>query len=301
MEGGDVSVVRTVKNVSPRWVRDSADQLTRRIGVMTSSRRSLPDYLIIGSKRGGTTSLYNYLLRHPGVMRMFPSSRDLKSTDYFFRRGKPEAWYRSHFPTDSERRRQADELGYAPVCGEASPYYCWDPRVAAFAREVAPEVKSILLMRDPVRRAWSHYQERVQNGVEPLSFLDALDVEDQRLESERTRMAQDPTYYSTTFDWYGYRSRGQYVDQVENWQAHFPDGQLLVLRSEDLYSDTQATFDRVCSFLGLPVMEMPTRKTFNATWRTKDDVPADARERLSAHFEPYNARLEQLLGIELGW
>lgn len=301
MKGGNMSVVRSIKDSSPRWVRDSADRVTRRLGIMTSSRRTLPDYLIIGSKRGGTTSLYNYLLRHPGVMRMFPASRDLKSTDYFFHRGRSETWYRSHFPTQRERERRADDLGYAPVSGEASPYYCWDPRVAEFAREVAPAVKSILLMRDPVRRAWSHYQERVQNGVEPLDFLGALRAEDARLAEERHRMMQDPTYYSTTFDWYGYRSRGEYLSQIENWRTHFPDDQLLVLRSEDLYADTQATFDKVCAFLQLPAFEMPTRKTFNATWRTTDDVPSDAREILTAHFAPHNARLEQFLGFELGW
>jgi len=109
--------------------------------MLTSRARTLPDYLIIGSKRGGTTSLYNYLLRHPGVMRMFPESRDLKSTDYFFSRGRSVAWYRSHFPTEVERRRAERDLGYAPVCGEASPYYCWDPRVAPFVREVAPDIR----------------------------------------------------------------------------------------------------------------------------------------------------------------
>jgi len=296
-----MDLVRTVKDRSPRWVRDAADGVTRRYGILTSARRSLPDYLIIGSKRGGTTSLYNYLLRHPGVMRMFPSSRDLKSTDYFFRRGRGEAWYRSHFPTDAERSRRAEEIGYSPVVGEASPYYCWDPRVAQFARETAPQVKSILLMRDPVRRAWSHYQERVQNGVEPLTFMDALAAEDDRLAGEREKMAADPGYYSTAFDWYPYKSRGDYLPQIENWLAHFPSNQLLVLRSEDLYSKTQDTFDKVCAFLGLPRVEMATRKTFNATWRTKDDVPEDARELLTEHFAKRNAQLEEFLGTGLGW
>lgn len=296
-----MSVVTRIKSASPRWVRTAADQATRTVGIAGAAHRTLPDYLIIGSKRGGTTSLYNYLLRHPGVMRMFPASRDLKSTDYFFRRGRSQAWYRSHFPTVGERRRAQARLGYAPVCGEASPYYCWDPRVAAFAREVAPEVKSILLLRDPVRRAWSHYQERVQNGVEPLGFADALRAEEDRLAGERERMSADSTYYSTSFDWYGYRGRGEYLPQIENWLAHFPRSQLLLLRSEDLYSDTQATFDRVCEYLGLPTITMPTTKTFNATWRTSDPVPPEARALLAESFEVPNARLSEFTGIELAW
>lgn len=296
-----VDLVRDIKEKSPRWVRDSADRLTRQFGLVTSGRRTLPDYLIIGTKRGGTTSLYNYMLRHPGVMRMFPASRDVKSTDYFFHRGRSESWYRSHFPTETERGRLSEELGYAPVCGEASPYYCWDPRTASFVREVAPEVKAILLVRDPVKRAWSHYQERVQNGVEPLSFDDALRAEDDRLAGERERMEADPGYFSTAFDWYSYRTRGEYLSQIQNWCAHFPREQLLVLRAEDLYGDTQVTFDQVCTFLGLPTVEMATQKKFNATWRTTDDTPEAARDRLTEHFEEHNARLEEFLGRRLFW
>lgn len=300
--GEDVSIVRRVKDASPRWMRDTADRISRQYGLATSGRRTLPDYLIIGTKRGGTTSLYNYLLRHPGVMRMFPESRDLKSTDFFFRRGEHSVgWYTSHFPTTSERTRLASRLGYQPVCGEASPYYCWDPRIASYAREVAPDIKAIMLVRDPVRRAWSHFQERVQNGVEPLTFADALRAEDDRLEGERERMASNPGYYSTAFDWYSYRSRGEYLPQIENWLKHFPASQLLVIRSEDLYADTQNTFDRVSTFLRLPTMQMPTRKTFNATWRTKDDVPAEARGILARHYAEHNERLAQFLGRQMDW
>ncbi len=296
-----MSFARDIKDMSPRWVRSSADFLTREYGLLTSGQRTPPDFVIIGTKRGGTTSLFNYLVQHPGVIRMFPGSRDLKSTDFFFRRGQSEAWYRSHFPRRSDRLRRADELGYAPVCGEASPYYCWDPRVAGFARELAPDVKAILLVRNPVKRAWSHFQERVQNGVEPMNFEDALHMEDERLAGELEKMLEDPTYYSSTYDWYSYRSRGEYLPQIENWLAHFPREQLLILRSEDLYRETQTTFDRVCGFLGLPTVAMPTQQTFNATWRTSEAPPASARDALQAYFLDHNARLEAFLGTPLDW
>ena len=294
-------LVRSVKDRSPRWVRSSADQVTRQFGILTSAQRGLPDYLIIGAKRAGTTSLHNYVLQHPGVVRMFPASRDLKSTDFFFSRARSETWYRSHFVTTRTKRQLQEQLGYPPVTGEASPYYCWDPRVAGFVREVAPQVKAVMLIRDPVKRAWSHYQERVQNRVEPLSFDDALRAEDGRLAGERERMAEDPAYYSTAFDWYSYRSRGEYLHQIENWCKHFPPEQLLVIRAEDLYTDTQNAFDRVCAFLGLPPIPMPTRRTFNATWRTKEEMPRRTAKQLHEHFAPFNAALQEYLHTDLGW
>lgn len=296
-----VDLARGIKNRSPEWVRASANRVTRQFGLATSSRRSLPDYAIIGAKRAGTTSLHNYMLRHPGVLRMYPKARDLKSTDFFFSRGRSIAWYRSHFVTHAQKQKVFDRLGYVPVTGEASPYYCWDPRVAPYAREVAPELKAIMLIRDPVKRAWSHYQERVQNGVEPLSFEDALRAEEGRLEGERDRMEQDPTYYSSAFDWYSYRARGEYLEQIKNWHAHFPPEQLLVIRAEDLYTQTQATFDRVCSFLGLPPVRMATTKTFNATWRTKERIPPESEALLEEYFAPLNRRLGEYLKMDLDW
>lgn len=297
-----MKLVSSAHKAAPRWLKDVANVSTRRYGMLTAGDRPMPDYLIVGAKRAGTTSLFNYLVRHPGVLQMFPQVRGTKSTDFFFPgSGRSERWYRSHFATERYRRRRARELGYRPLSGEASPYYVWDPRIAPVVRAAAPDVRAILLLREPVRRAWSHYQERVQNGVEPLSFRDALDAEEERLAGVRERMAADPTYYSTAFDFHSYRSRGDYLPQIRNWLEHFPAEQLLVLRAEDLYGDTQTTFDQVCDFLRLPRIEMPTRSSFNATWRTRDLPPEAEAAELAEWFAPRNAALEEFLGRDLGW
>lgn len=291
-----------LKSKSPTWLKDIANTATRSWALMTSADRPMPDYLIIGCKRGGTTSLFNYLVRHPGVMHMYPQIRGMKSTDYFFKPdGHDERWYRSHFPSERYRRRLARDLGYRAQAGEASPYYVWDPRVAAKVRATAPDVRSILLLREPVRRAWSHYQERVQNGVEPLSFAQALEAEDARLDGELDRMSADPSYYSAAHDFYSYRTRGDYAPQIRNWLTAFPREQLLVLFAEDLYRDTQGTFDEVCDFLALPRMQMPTKKSFNATWRTKDLPPEAEAARLREFYTPLRADLERLVERPVPW
>jgi len=84
----------------------------RRVGMVTAASRTLPDYLVAGTKKGGTTSLANWLVQHPGVMRMFPKAQRHKSAHYFdtnFANGLP--WYRSHFPTESARARLEATLG----------------------------------------------------------------------------------------------------------------------------------------------------------------------------------------------
>jgi hypothetical protein len=289
-----------IKDAAPRWMKDAGDLVTRSYAKGTVGARPTPDFLIVGAKRGGTTSLYNYLLMHPGVLGLFPQVRGKKSTDYFFKeRGRGELWYRSHFHTESYRNLLSRKLGYRPISGEASPYYLWDPRIAMQVRAVAPDIKAIALLRDPVERAYSHYQERVQNGVEPLSFEAALAAEDARLEGEFGKMAADSRYYSTAHDFYTYRARGVYLPQLQNWHRAFPEGQLLVLRSEDMYDDVQGVFNRVCDFLGIPPYGLPTTKTFNASARST--MPEAAREELTSYYAPHNKELADYLQRDPLW
>lgn len=289
------------KDRFPRWAKDVANRTSRSFGLATSSWRPPPDFLIIGAKRGGTTSLFNYLLMHPGVLGLFPQVRTKKSTDFFFTSGATsDRWYRSHFHTTAYRSFLRRRLGYTPLGGEASPHYVWDPRIAERARRHAPSARAILLLRDPVQRAWSHYQERRANGVETLSFEQALDVEEERTAGELERMLSDPGYYSPAYDWYSYHQRGIYLPQLRNWLASFPAEQLLVLRSEDMYEDVQGVYDQVCAYLQLPGFDLPTTVTFNASGAGAE-MSSAARRRLCASLAPHVAELETFLGRDLRW
>lgn len=289
-----------LKQRSPRWSRDAAILATRAFGRVTAPARSVPDFLVVGTKRGGTTSLFNYLMMHPGVLGLFPRTRQQKSTDYYFQhQSQGDRWYRSNFHTHLFRNGMERRLGYAPMSGEASPYYIWDPRIAAAAYRTNPSLKAIMLLRNPVDRAFSHWQERVPHGIEPLGFADALAAEPERLSGELERMLADPAYHSDAHDWYSYRSRGLYQPQLENWRSVFPAEQLLVVRSEDMYADVQGVVDEVCAFLGLPRHALPTTKTFNASKRLP--IPEECREELAAYYRPHNEELERYLGRSLGW
>lgn len=295
-------MLSTLNSIAPKWLKNLANRVTRGWAVATSRDRPLPDFLIIGCKRGGTTSLFNYLVDHPGVLRMYPLSRGLKSTDFFFKRqGRSVRWYRSHFASERYRRRLGRRLGYRPVSGEASPYYVWDPRVAARVREVAPEVKCILLLRDPVKRAWSHYQERRQNHTEPLSFAHALELENARLAGELERMHAQPEYFSEAYDFYPYRQRGVYAPQIRNWLEHFPREQLLIIYAEDLYTRTVETFSAVCDFLGIPTAEMATTEGYNSMPGSKDRPPQDVVDSLRDFYRPLQPEVEELVGRPAPW
>lgn len=289
-----------LKQHAPKWLREAGKPILRGAGVLSSPLRELPDFLIIGTKRGGTTSLWNYLLQHPDVLPMFPADLNLKSPHYFYwhyRRGP--AWYRAHFATTATKSRHQRSTGVRPVSGEASPYYLYNEYVPRRVAELMPDVKLVVMLRDPVRRAYSHYWERVDQGVERLSFEDALRAEAGRIAGERERMNADPLYYSRAHDWYTYRDRGVYAPQLRRWFNHFPREQFVILASEDFYADPGAVVDVVTTHLGVRTISIPTRIRHN--YRPAPPIPPDAAAELTEFYRPHNAALYELLGRDFNW
>lgn len=248
-------------------------------------RGRLPDFVIIGAQRCGTTSLYAYLAGHPGVAPA--EEKEIHFFDLNWHRGV--RWYRDRFPSRGLRRLRT---------GEASPYYVFHPHAPSRVAEVLPEARLLLMLRDPVDRAFSHYKLGRAQGWETLSFEDAIDREPERLAGEVDRMLEDPSYRSFAHQHYSYLARGRYVEHLPPWLDRFGD-RLLVLRSEDLYQDPAPVLARVLAFLDLE--DTPARAL--AALNVSDPVVLDAptRRRLAEHFRPYNRRLEELLGRELGW
>jgi Sulfotransferase family len=287
------------KDLAPRRVKDLANVGTRAYGVATARWRPHPDFLIVGAKRGGTTSLWNYLVGHPQVLPMFPSVRGLKSNAYFFEhRHRGDRWYRSHFHATAYRRWKQRRLGPV-VTGEASPYYMYGPHVPELIVRRMPGVRLIMLLRDPVARAYGHYQERVQQGVEHLPFEAALAAEPARLDGEWERMAADPSYYSRAHDFFSYRDRGIYLPQLTRIFACFPRDRVLIVRSEDLYVDQDAVFGAVCRFLD--IAPVPISKPARHNYIPRSPIPAGARRELAGFYAPHNAALYRYLGRDFSW
>ena len=256
--------------------------------LLTSPLRKLPDYAIIGAQKCGTTFLHRVLGWHPNVEPA--SAKEIHYFDLNFGRGIN--WYKSHFPLSPVKERRF-------ITGEASPYYLFHPHAAARMAQTAPKVRLILLLRDPVDRAYSHYQHRVRKGIETLSFEEALEAEEQRLRGELEKMMVDELYNSYNHQHFSYVSRGVYIDQIKDWSHHFGDDHMLVVQSKDLFDYPSRTLQRILTFLDLPRW---TPKVFRV--RTEDryePMSPATRERLAEYFEPHNRRLYEYLDEDFGW
>jgi hypothetical protein len=251
---------------------------------------ALPDFVIIGAQKGGTTSLYRLLRQHPYVR---PAAR--KELHYFsFRFDRGLDWYRSCFPAP----RQENERN--TITGEASPYYLFHPHAPRRMAEAVPRARLIALLRNPVDRAYSHYQMIVGFGQEPLTFEEALAAEEARLSGEKAKMLVDHRYHSFAHQYFSYLSRGIYVDQLIHFLKFFSDEQMLVLKSEDFFERTPETLKLVLDFLGLPEWE-PKAWKINLKGKYDQAMDPATRRHLEEYFEPHNRRLYECLGVDLGW
>jgi hypothetical protein len=255
-------------------------------GRATAAIRPLPDFLILGAQKAGTTALYAYLRRHPDITG--PAWKEVSFFDRHYARG--ESWYRGNFPNTLRARG---------LVGEASPSYLFHPQAPERVAALVPDAKLVVLVRNPVDRAFSHYQHEVALGREPLAFDDALAAEDERLRGEEERMRADPAYFSHAWWNYTYRARGRYAEQLERWLAVFPREQLLVVPSEDLLLEPERAYARVLEFLGAEEHRLDSYpRVFE---REYDPMNPETRSRLSEEFAEPNRRLYELLGRDLGW
>jgi hypothetical protein len=264
--------------------------------VATSGFRVLPDFIIIGAPKCGTTSLYQYLSGHPGVAPA--TKKEVRYFDEAFDYGT--RWYRAHFPTLPYRLAVEALTGRRIVVGEASPLYMGYPYVAERVRSLLPGAKLIALLRDPVERAYSGYQMQVRRGKEVLPVAAAIDREAEQLARAVDRLPRRKTSDSPAPKrGRGYLARGIYADQLAAWFRLFPREQFLILSSEDFFRDTSAVFSQVLDFLGLAPWQPARFDRYNAAKYSGLD-PA-TRRRLVEYFAPHNERLYQLVGRDFGW
>jgi hypothetical protein len=256
----------------------------RAYGRATAGFRPLPDFLILGAQKAGTTALYAYLRWHSDITG--PSFKEVSFFDRHYAHG--ERWYRAHMPA---RRRS--------LVGEASPSYLFHPLAPERVASMLPDARLIVLLRNPVDRAFSHYQHEVALGREPLPFEDAIDREEVRMRGEVERMLREPSYFSHAWWNYTYVARGRYAEQLERWFARFPRERLLVLFTEELAADTAGTYRRVLDFLGAGAHDLESYPRIFE--RDYEQMPAGTRARLERLFEEPNRQLSALLNQEPPW
>jgi hypothetical protein len=242
-------------------------------------QRALPDAMIIGAMKSGTSSLHNYLTQHPGVIA--PLRKELHYFDVHYDQG--ERWYRANF----------GRLGEPGLNLDSSPYYLAHPLAPQRAHALVPHARLIVLLRDPVRRAYSHYWHERDKKRETLSFEEAIAAEPARLGDDEQRLARGEIRHSRAHQHFGYLARGRYAEQLERWWRVYPREQTLVLRFEDLAREPMEVLARTLDFLALPRIAQVRLEARNVRRYPPMD-PAIAA-RLREYFEPHEARLQALL------
>jgi hypothetical protein len=264
-----------------------------RARALAGIRHVVPDFLIIGIRKGGTSSLHRYLRHHPYVRG--PAKKEPRFFHAHWERGL--LYYRTFFPLASEQRRFTAAHGRPFVTFEATPSYLYWPEVPERASRVMPHGRFVALLRNPIDRAFSDHHAMTQDGREHRSFADAIDDE-LRLHANGFRPRPVP------LDPDGAHRKllafGCYAEALERWWRHVPEERLLVLVSEDFFADEVGVVRQVVDFLGLPPLEGYDHTPANQG-AYEDRIDPALRSRMQEFFEPHNQRLYELLGRDLGW
>jgi hypothetical protein len=279
------------RSAQVRALRRAGASVLRGWGIATVGLRPPPDFLVIGTKRGGTTSLGRYLFAHPRVASLFPARATPKGVRYLDEHpDRSASWYRSHFATVVVR---GPAVHPRKLAGEATANYLFHPDGATRAADAAPDARILVLVRDPVDRAWSHWRERTRRGLETLGFEEALDAEEERLHAATASGGTGAANVA-------YRGQGRYADLLPPWFERYGRDLVLVLVSEEFYADPGACYAQVLAFLGLPPHDLGGYPAYN--YRPPTEVMrAETRAELDAFYAPENRRLEALLGRPLPW
>ena len=263
---------------------------------LTGGAGMLPGFLIVGGQRCGTTSMTRALCEHPALFNAL-LNQEVHYFDTGYGRGP--AWYRSNFPLQAYARFAARAAGAAPVAFESSPYYMFHPLAAGRISRDLPGVKLLVLVRDPVERAYSAHAHELARGFETEPFERALELEDQRLAGEAERIVSQPGYLSHSHQHHAYLTRGLYADQLERLDKLFGRDRVHVVDSGRFFTDPEPVYDGVLEFLGLHQHGYPVFERHNA--RPRSPMSETLRAKLNDHFLAADERLTGWLGQPPSW
>ena len=290
-----------------RSAKTAGRVVVRSLATATARWRVAPDVVIIGTKRGGTTSLFRDLERHPAMLPLVPSAarlplrENMKGVHYFDSDlDRSLAWYRGHFVTRRTADRRLAAVGDS-FTAEASPYYLFHPLAAERAARMLPaDTLYVALLRDPVERTVSHWSEQTRNGVETLTLRDALAAEDQRVGDDGERLRRGEIAASHAHEQQSYAAQSHYAGSLRRWFDQVGRHNVLVLFSEDYYAAPDTTIGAITDRIGVDPIASDVGEHRNAAPRASvldDDLEAALVER----FRDDVADLTTLLGVTPPW
>lgn len=256
------------------------------LGYFGLKKTKLPDFLIIGAQKGGTTSLFDHLVKHPKI-EMSPNFIDGRffhyysqkevhffNSNFFFKKGI--RWYKSNFNNNKKLQ------------GEKTPNYISDFRAHERMSKVVPDAKLILILRNPIDRAFSAYNHQKQQGV---CWDKIIDIQKQDF-NEIISLNTENLIRTNLI------KRGFYVDQIENLYKYFKPEQVLILISEHMKKDPQVIYNKIFEFLGIESIKIEHKPNIHKR-EYQETMSIDSRKKLEEIYKSYNDRLFKLLGYRI--
>lgn len=272
--------------------------LKHKIRLLNAKNHMLPEFIIIGAQKSGTSTLFNALIKHPNIVG--PTKTEIHYFDLTQNYLKGVDWYKAHFPSNLYRKLIKKLQHRDIITGESSPEYLYLPHAPRRLKQMLPNIKIIVMLRNPVDRAFSHYFHIYRPLKEPLSFEDALAQEEERLKDFYEKMAEDEYYWNQNVVRYSYKQRGLYYDQLKRWLDIFSKDQVFIIQSEEYYRNSLEIYKRVQKFLNLPDF-VPKDFKKRQSYPSYTNMNKETRKKLSSHFVPYNEKLYALIGKKFDW
>lgn len=243
----------------------------------------LPSFVVLGTQKGGTTTLQEQLLRHPQAF--LSDQKELQFFTLHFALGL--AWYERQFAAANPEQH----------CGDITPYYLFHPEVPQRLRQCLPQARLVVVLRDPVERTLSGLFHSIRLGLEPEGVERALALEPSRLQgAEECLRAVDGVHRSHQV--HSYVARSRYEQQLDRFEPELQAGRLLVLRSEDWFARPEQIWPQLLAFLGLKEQPLPLQsRAFNTGAGEAALVPSGIRARLRAELEPTYEAMAQRYGL----
>lgn len=283
-----------IQNPSFNPYRLSSEKIFSPFRFATNSMRSLPNFIIIGASRSGTTSLYYNLNQHPNI---YPGAG--KASSFFDKNfNKGLNYYRSHFPIQPKKIVSSEGKNLF-VTGEATTSYLLNPLVPERIFKTIPDVKLIAILRNPIDRAFSHFNYHLTRGESKFStFEEAIEFEEKLL---MTGSFKENIFNNNDLDYrfYSYLSEGNYFERLQEFLKFFPLKQIHVINTDNFSENADKIFKEIFEFLNLPKFEIPNNQKLNAVKYEK--LNSKTREHLMSYFKPSNEKLSKLLKQNFEW
>lgn len=263
-----------------------------------NGKGGIPDFFVLGAQKGGTTTLYHMLVKLPSIV---PSVR--KEIEYLNdpnRRGLGLNWYCEHFPSLEKKEKIARKTGIRPVTGEATTLLN-HPLAPELLKAIAPNIRFVVLLREPSSRAFSHYQHNILVGSENRSFEQALEEEDDAVNYDMEKLKEDPNYPAHSLRAHSYKQRGRYVENLTRWFEHFPRQHFYIEGSRRFFNEQDDVLEEIQKFLGLSPFPVKQDKRVYNKGVYSQKMADETKNKLKDYFQKYNEALFKLLGRSLDW